>query len=107
LVTKAGEGLNKGNIYIAKKSSPAVFDQYFEQFNRDFTVFLRSRAQEIVPGGSMVLTTMGSIKSNDPLCIWEFVGLKLHDMVLDVRMCIDPLDINLGYDINFTVTDLV
>ncbi|XP_024178614.1 S-adenosyl-L-methionine:benzoic acid/salicylic acid carboxyl methyltransferase 2-like [Rosa chinensis] len=31
----------------------------------------------------MVLTTMGSIRSNDPLSIWEFVGLKLHDMVLD------------------------
>ncbi|KAK9942535.1 hypothetical protein M0R45_008196 [Rubus argutus] len=92
LVTKAGEGLNKGNIYIAKKSSPAVFDEYFEQFNRDFTVFLRSRAQEIVQGGSMVLTTMGSIKSNDPLCIWEFVGLKLHDMVLDGLIEEEKLD---------------
>ncbi|KAM5548815.1 hypothetical protein ABKV19_000295 [Rosa sericea] len=83
LVTKGGEGLNKGNIYIAKTSPPAVFNEYFEQFKRDFTVFLRSRAQELVPGGSMVLTTMGSINSKDPLCIWEFVGLKLHDMVLD------------------------
>ncbi|KAM5579084.1 hypothetical protein ABKV19_009058 [Rosa sericea] len=83
LVTKEGEGLNKGNIYIAKTSSHAVFNEYFEQFKRDFTVFLRSRAQELVSGGSMVLTTMGSIRSNDPLSIWEFVGLKLHDMVLD------------------------
>ncbi|KAM1348786.1 hypothetical protein ACFX2I_002987 [Malus domestica] len=31
----------------------------------------------------MVLTTMGSIKSHDPLCIWEVVGLKLNDMVLE------------------------
>ncbi|ONH91109.1 hypothetical protein PRUPE_8G093600 [Prunus persica] len=83
LVTKEGEALNKGNIYIAKTSPPAVFKQYLEQFKRDFTVFLRSRAEELVPGGSMVLTTMGSIKSDDPLCIWEFVGMKLNDMVLE------------------------
>ncbi|ONH91100.1 hypothetical protein PRUPE_8G092900, partial [Prunus persica] len=73
LVTKEGEALNKGNIYIAKTSPPAVFNQYLEQFKRDFTVCLRSRAEELVPGGSMVLTTMGSIKSDDPLCIWEFI----------------------------------
>ncbi|XVF45321.1 hypothetical protein PTKIN_Ptkin02bG0196400 [Pterospermum kingtungense] len=40
-------------------------------------------SNEIVPGGRMVLTTMGSIKSDDPLSIWEFVGLKLHEMVND------------------------
>lgn len=84
MVTKEGEALNKGNIYIAKTSPPAVFKQYLEQFKRDFTVFLRSRAEELVPGGSMVLTTMGSIKSDDPLCIWEFVGMKLNDMVFEV-----------------------
>ncbi|CAB4320481.1 unnamed protein product [Prunus armeniaca] len=83
LVTEEGEGLNKGNIYIAKTSPPAVFKQYLEQFKRDFTVFLRSRAEELVPGGSMVLTTLGSSKSDDPRCIWEFVGMKLNDMVLD------------------------
>ncbi|GKV21129.1 hypothetical protein SLEP1_g31137 [Rubroshorea leprosula] len=35
----------------------------------------------MIPGGHMVITTMGSIKSEDPLSIWEFVGLKLNDMV--------------------------
>ncbi|XP_050365343.1 probable jasmonic acid carboxyl methyltransferase 2 [Argentina anserina] len=98
LVTEGGEGLNKGNIYIAKTSTPAVFHEYFEQFKRDFTVFLRSRAQELVPGGSMVLTTMGSIKSNDPHCIWEFVGSKLYDMVLDGLIEEEKLDtFNLPY----------
>ncbi|VVA31496.1 PREDICTED: salicylate [Prunus dulcis] len=92
LVTKEGEALNKGNIYIAKTSPPAVFKQYLEQFKRDFTVFLRSRAEELVPGGSMVLTTMGSIKSDDPLCIWEFVGTKLNDMVLEGLIEEEKLD---------------
>ncbi|XP_068325272.1 probable caffeine synthase MTL2 [Pyrus communis] len=83
LITKEGEGLNKKNIYIAKTSPPAVYKQYLEQFKKDFRVFLRSRAEELVPGGSMVLTTLGSTKSHDPLSIWEVVGLKLNDMVLE------------------------
>ncbi|KAM5548628.1 hypothetical protein ABKV19_000180 [Rosa sericea] len=46
----------------------------------------------------MVLTTMGSINSKDPLCIWEFVGLKLHDMVLDGLIEEEKLDtFNLPY----------
>ncbi|KAB2042894.1 hypothetical protein ES319_D02G249100v1 [Gossypium barbadense] len=83
LVTKAGTALNKDNICVAKTSPHAVFEAYLDQFKRDFTLFLRCRAGEIVPNGRMLLTTMGSIKSNDPLTIWEFVGLKLHDMVAE------------------------
>ncbi|MBA0636927.1 hypothetical protein Godav_029923 [Gossypium davidsonii] len=83
LVTKAGTALNKDNICVAKTSPRAVFEAYLDQFKRDFTLFLRCRADEIVPNGRMLLTTMGSIKSNDPLTIWEFVGLKLHDMVAE------------------------
>ncbi|GMI80544.1 jasmonic acid carboxyl methyltransferase [Hibiscus trionum] len=83
LVTKTGTSLNKGNICVAKTSPPAVFEAYLEQFQRDFAVFLRCRADEVVPGGRMLLTTMGSIKSNDPLTIWEFVGLKLNEMVVE------------------------
>ncbi|GMI80543.1 hypothetical protein like AT3G11480 [Hibiscus trionum] len=83
LVTKTGTSLNKENICVAKTSPPAVFEAYLEQFQRDFAVFLRCRADEVVPGGRMLLTTMGSIKSNDPLTIWEFVGLKLNEMVVE------------------------
>lgn len=78
------ELLNKGNICVAKTSPPEVFKAYNEQFNRDFSMFLKSRAEEVVPGGRMVLTTMASFRSDDPLTIWEFVGLKLNDMVLEV-----------------------
>ncbi|KAE8672853.1 putative CCCH-type zinc finger family protein [Hibiscus syriacus] len=84
LVTKTGAALNKGNICVAKTSPPAVFEAYLKQFKRDFAHFLQCRADEIVPGGCMLLTTMGSIKSSDPLTMWEFVGLKLHDMVSEV-----------------------
>ena len=76
--------MNKGNICIAKTSSPGVFKAYYEQFERDLTLFLESRAEEIVPGGGMLLTVMGSIQSNDPCSIWELVGITLNDMVLQV-----------------------
>uniref|UniRef100_A0A2N9FDC0 Uncharacterized protein n=1 Tax=Fagus sylvatica TaxID=28930 RepID=A0A2N9FDC0_FAGSY len=98
LVSQTGEALNKGNICIAKTSPPAVFKAYFDQFERDFTLFLKSRAEELVSGGSMVLTTMGSIISDDPLCIWEVVGLKLNDLVLEGMIEESKLDtFNLPY----------
>ncbi|TQD95347.1 hypothetical protein C1H46_019033 [Malus baccata] len=86
-ITEAGEGLNKKNISIAKTSSSAVCAEYLEQFKKDFRVFLRSRIEELVPGGSMVLKTMGSIKSHDS--IWEFVGLKLNDMFDELQGLIE------------------
>ncbi|KAM5551674.1 putative jasmonic acid carboxyl methyltransferase 2 [Rosa sericea] len=81
LATKGG--LNEGNICTAKTSLPSVFNEYFEQFKNDFTVFLRSRAEELVPQGRMVLTIRGSINSHEPLSILEFLGLKINDMVLE------------------------
>ncbi|RXH86700.1 hypothetical protein DVH24_021973 [Malus domestica] len=92
LITKEGEGLNKKNIYIAKTSPPAVYKQYLEQFKKDFRVFLRSQAEELVPGRSMVITTLGSTKSHDPLSIWEVVGLKLNNMVLEGLIEEEKLD---------------
>ncbi|OMO75609.1 SAM dependent carboxyl methyltransferase [Corchorus olitorius] len=76
-----GAKSNKGNICVAKTTPPNVYNAYLEQFQRDFALFLKCRADEVVPGGRMLLTTMGSIKSNDSLSIWEFVGLKLNQMV--------------------------
>ncbi|XP_039067114.1 salicylate carboxymethyltransferase-like [Hibiscus syriacus] len=83
LVSKTGSSLNKGNICVAKTSPTAVLEAYLEQLKRDFELFLRCRAEEIVSRGCMILTTMGSINSNDPLTIWEFVGLKLNEMVAE------------------------
>ncbi|KAK7841246.1 salicylate/benzoate carboxyl methyltransferase [Quercus suber] len=54
---------NKGNIYIAKSSPPNVFKAYMDQFHTDFSMFLCSRAKEILPGGRMILTFIG--RSND------------------------------------------
>ncbi|MFS7984139.1 putative methyltransferase [Helianthus anomalus] len=47
---------NGSNIYMAKTSPPNVFHAYGKQFNIDFTKFLQMRSEEVVCGGSMVLT---------------------------------------------------
>ncbi|KAJ6805777.1 salicylate carboxymethyltransferase-like [Iris pallida] len=53
-----GEPLNKGNVYTSPTSPPSVVTRYFEQFQEDFNMFLRSRSQELVVGGRMVLSML-------------------------------------------------
>ncbi|KAL5563044.1 hypothetical protein UlMin_032791 [Ulmus minor] len=81
LVNDMGEAQNKGNIYITKNSPPVVHKAYFDQFEEDFTLFIKFRSEEIVPGGSLVITTMGSLNSQNPKNIWESIGNTLNDMV--------------------------
>ncbi|KAL2939210.1 Salicylate carboxymethyltransferase [Bienertia sinuspersici] len=92
LESKAGKALNKENIYIAKTSPPEISEAYYEQFKRDFTLFLKSRAKEIVPGGRMVLTLQGSIQKDDPNSMWELLGSILHNMVLEGVLEQEKLD---------------
>ncbi|KAJ6343260.1 hypothetical protein OIU76_005072 [Salix suchowensis] len=80
--------LNKGNIYLSKTSPPGVHKAYLNQFEKDFTAFLRSRSEEMIPGGCMVLTICGRDEINDSSGnhsppIWEFFGMMLNDMVLE------------------------
>ncbi|OAY60784.1 S-adenosyl-L-methionine:benzoic acid/salicylic acid carboxyl methyltransferase 2 [Manihot esculenta] len=84
------EGLegNKGKFYIASSSPPSVSKAYYRQFQRDFSIFLNCRADELVAGGRMVLTFLGR-RSPDPsskeCCyyIWELLAMVLNDMVLE------------------------
>ncbi|KAG6647010.1 hypothetical protein CIPAW_07G049000 [Carya illinoinensis] len=76
---------NKGNIYMAKTSPPSVLRAYHAQFQRDFSMFLKCRAEELVLGGRMVLTILGR-RSEDPsskeCCyIWELLAMVLNEMV--------------------------
>ncbi|KAK7307519.1 hypothetical protein VNO77_40655 [Canavalia gladiata] len=76
---------NKGNIYMSSTSPSNVLKAYYEQFQRDFSLFLRCRAEEIVERGRMVLTFLGR-RSDDPsskeCCyIWELLAMALNDMV--------------------------
>ncbi|XP_035551703.1 salicylate carboxymethyltransferase-like [Juglans regia] len=76
---------NKGNICVACTSPPIVLRAYHAQFQKDFSMFLRCRAEELVVGGRMVLTFLGR-RSEDPsskeCCyIWELLALALNDLV--------------------------
>ncbi|XP_068309887.1 probable jasmonic acid carboxyl methyltransferase 2 [Pyrus communis] len=82
-----GRALNKGKIYISKTSPQCVLDAYSLQFHKDFSLFLKSRAEEIVGGGRMVLSLMGR-SSSDPStqesCYqWELLAHALMSMVLE------------------------
>ncbi|KAF4371100.1 hypothetical protein F8388_020827 [Cannabis sativa] len=81
LVSETGEAYNKGNIYITKTSSDMVLKAHLSQFQEDFTTFLKCRSEEMVIGGCMVLTILGSILNNNPKHILEIVGRALNDMV--------------------------
>ncbi|XP_054793942.1 S-adenosyl-L-methionine:benzoic acid/salicylic acid carboxyl methyltransferase 3-like [Prosopis cineraria] len=75
---------NKGNIYMARTSPSNVLKAYYQQFQKDFSLFLECRAKEVVEGGFMVLTFLGR-KSDDPsskegCLIWELMATALNDM---------------------------
>ncbi|KAL5122644.1 Salicylate carboxymethyltransferase [Glycine soja] len=89
-LSKVPEGVdnNKGNVYIGSTSPKNVVRAYYEQFQRDFSLFLKCRAEELVEGGRMVLTFLGR-RSDDPSSkdgcyIWELLATALSDMVLQV-----------------------
>ncbi|CAK9179799.1 SAMT [Ilex paraguariensis] len=88
-LSQVPEGIenNKSNIYMASTSPPSVLQAYYEQFRRDFSLFLKCRSEELVTGGRMVLTILGR-KSEDPsskeCCyIWELLAVALNEMVLE------------------------
>ncbi|KAF4383384.1 hypothetical protein G4B88_023958 [Cannabis sativa] len=62
------EAYNKGNICVSNTSPPMVFKIYLEQFQKDFTNFLRCRSEEIVNGGVMNIIEEESLNNfNMPL----------------------------------------
>nr|XP_043637750.1 probable jasmonic acid carboxyl methyltransferase 2 [Erigeron canadensis] len=87
LEPKVGFHLNKEKIYISKRSSTSVIEAYQQQFHEDFSLFLRSRAKEMVMNGRMVLSFMGR-GSIDPRADkagfqWELLGRALMSMAID------------------------
>ncbi|KAK3224184.1 hypothetical protein Dsin_011209 [Dipteronia sinensis] len=88
-LSQVPEGIegNKGNIYMASTSPASVLQAYYKQFQKDFSLFLKCRSEELVSGGRMVLTFLGR-KSEDPsskeCCyIWELLAKALNDMVTE------------------------
>ncbi|KVH98423.1 SAM dependent carboxyl methyltransferase [Cynara cardunculus var. scolymus] len=79
--------LNKEKLYISKSSPASVVEAYQQQFQKDFSLFLRSRAHEMVVKGRMVLSFLGR-RSPDPsvdeACYhWELLARALMSLALD------------------------
>lgn len=88
LESKGSTSLNKGKLYISKTSHPCVLEAYSMQFQKDFWMFLKSRSEEIVAEGCMVLSFIGR-RCTDPTteesCYqWELLAQALHSMVSEV-----------------------
>ncbi|XP_057458819.1 probable jasmonic acid carboxyl methyltransferase 2 isoform X1 [Lotus japonicus] len=84
-LTTGEEPLNKGHIHITNTSPEIVYKAYFEQFQRDFKLFLRSRSDELTVGGSMLLSFLGRENSLFEIgTSGALIGMILNDMVLEV-----------------------
>ncbi|CAL1355814.1 unnamed protein product [Linum trigynum] len=80
--------LNKGKLYLSKTSPRTVVEAYTRQFQDDFSTFLRSRADEMFPGGRAVLSFMGRTSNSDPTddvgCYqWELLARALTSMAAE------------------------
>ncbi|KAF9669643.1 hypothetical protein SADUNF_Sadunf14G0128600 [Salix dunnii] len=104
--------LNKGNIYLTKTSPPGVHKAYLNQFEKDFTAFLRSRSEEMVPGGCMMLTICGRDENNDSSgnhssSIWDVFGIMLNDMGLIEESKLDsfnmPFYVALAEEVKYVI----
>ncbi|KAL5072049.1 hypothetical protein RYX36_022936 [Vicia faba] len=85
LEDKNGRGLNKRNICISKNSPNCVLEAYSQQFKNDFSCLLKSRSQEMVYDGRMVLSFLGrqSMDHTSSNCYyqWELLAHALMIMV--------------------------
>lgn len=90
-----GRSMNGKSIYISGRSPPAVRRAYLQQFQEDFSLFLKSRSQELVPGGRMLLVMLGRIASDHARCansfLWELLYQSLAHLVAQVYISIHQL----------------
>ncbi|GMP27365.1 hypothetical protein CsSME_00003392 [Camellia sinensis var. sinensis] len=102
LYDEQGMSINKGNIYISESSPPEVSEAYFKQFQEDFSLFLRSRSEELIAGGRMVLILLGRIGSNHVdrgnSLLWKLLTQSLTILVSQGKVEKDKLD---SYEAHF------
>ncbi|KAJ0263810.1 Salicylate/benzoate carboxyl methyltransferase [Hirschfeldia incana] len=99
-LSKVPENLenNKENVYISNSSPQSAFKAYLNQFQIDFTMFLRLRSEEIVSNGRMVLSFIGRNTLNndafyrDCCHVWTLLSKSLCDLVLEGLVSNSKLD---------------
>lgn len=90
LYDNEGKSINKGSFYISKSSSVQVSMAYFNQFEEDFSLFLRSRSKEVIVGGMMVLILLGrrdqSHVDRGNSFLWELLSRSFTTLVSQVLL---------------------
>ncbi|XP_022740808.1 salicylate carboxymethyltransferase-like [Durio zibethinus] len=102
LYDEHGRSINKGNVYISESSPPSVSQAYWNQFQEDFSLFLKSRSEELVTGGRMVLILLGRIGQDHVdrgnSFFWEILSRSLAISVSQGQIEQEKLDC---YDVHF------
>ena len=76
---------NKGNIFIDTTSPQNAIEAFHRQFQKDFSVFLKCRGEEVVAGGGMVHTMLGRT-DNEYCYAYQLFNLALKTMVAEVNI---------------------
>ncbi|KAL3347149.1 hypothetical protein AABB24_021030 [Solanum stoloniferum] len=87
---------NKGRIHYVGASNVEIVNAYVAQFEKDMEMFFNARAEEIVPGGMMVLVTPFS----GYVCLLGFFGSSFMDMVNEEKLdesLVDSFNLPLYY----------
>ncbi|XP_057806856.1 probable methyltransferase TCM_000336 [Salvia miltiorrhiza] len=99
---KEGRSMNRKSIYISERSPPVVRKAYLEQFQHDFSLFLKSRSQELIRGGRMLLILLGRTLSDHAHCansfLWELLYQSLAHLVAQGEIEEEKLE---SYDVHF------
>ncbi|KAK2965909.1 hypothetical protein RJ640_011156 [Escallonia rubra] len=102
LYNKQGRSINKGCIYLSKSSPQMVSQAYFKQFQEDFHLFLRSRSEELVTGGRMVLIMLGRRDldhfDRGNAFLWELLTRSFKILVSQGEVEEEKFD---AYDVHF------
>ncbi|CAD5191615.1 unnamed protein product [Musa acuminata subsp. malaccensis] len=85
LVDINGRPINKGKMYISNTSPPVVALAYFEQFQKQFSLFLKSRSEELHLGGRMVVAMLGRTTDDhsdkSTRVLWEVLDQSFAIMI--------------------------
>lgn len=75
-------------MYISNTSPPVVALAYFEQFQKEFSLFLRSRSEELHLGGRMVVAMLGRTTDDhsdkSTRVLWEVLDQSFAIMISQV-----------------------
>ncbi|XP_006398896.2 salicylate/benzoate carboxyl methyltransferase isoform X2 [Eutrema salsugineum] len=98
-LSKVPKGLekNKTSVYITNSSPISTYKAYSNQFQRDFTTFLKLRSEEMISNGRMVLTFIGRNNMDNPLhrdcChFWTLLSKSLRDLVIEGLVSASKVD---------------